>query len=44
MAVTDLAVIIWAMRLPVGQRTFHYISAALLTTASVAYFCMASGA
>lgn len=42
MLVSDLAFLGAAMRLPVGGRVFYHIPIMLLTTASIAYFCMAS--
>ncbi|CDZ98620.1 Rhodopsin, retinal binding site [Phaffia rhodozyma] len=42
MLLTDLIVIFWMMTLPKGTRVFHQISALILTTASIAYFTMAS--
>ncbi|KAI5801247.1 hypothetical protein EDC01DRAFT_716444 [Geopyxis carbonaria] len=42
MAFTAVAFSIWAYFIPRGQRIFHYITIALLATASVAYFTMAS--
>jgi len=40
MAVSALGMIVWAHMRPVGQRAFHFLSAVILTTASIAYFCM----
>lgn len=34
--------VVWGHSLPPGRRAFHFTAAALLTTASIAYFCMAS--
>ena len=42
MAATGLGSMVWGMKTSRGERTFHYLSAAILGTASVAYFSMAS--
>lgn len=42
MAATGLGTMIWSLKLSRGERAFHYLSAAILATASVAYFSMAS--
>ncbi|PWN51080.1 family A G protein-coupled receptor-like protein [Violaceomyces palustris] len=42
MAASGLGSMIWGFRVERGQRAFHYLSAAILATASVAYFSMAS--
>jgi len=42
MLASALGTTIWAMMLPVGKRAFHWIGVALLFTASIAYFSMAS--
>lgn len=39
---SDLAFILWSFRLPTGLRVFHQIPIVILTTASLAYFSMAS--
>jgi len=42
MLFSDLIVIGWHFMIPRGQRIFHQIGAIILTTATIAYFCMAS--
>ncbi|ORX41179.1 hypothetical protein BD324DRAFT_640780 [Kockovaella imperatae] len=42
MAVSDLIIIGWHFMVPRGQRVFHQLAAIILTTASIAYFAMAS--
>ncbi|EPQ30365.1 uncharacterized protein PFL1_01891 [Pseudozyma flocculosa PF-1] len=42
MAATGLGCMVWGMKMSRGERTFHYLSAAILATASIAYFSMAS--
>jgi len=42
MLLSNLAFIFWASRQHVGRRVFHHIPIMILTTASIAYFCMAS--
>lgn len=42
MAATGLGTMIWSLKMSRGERAFHYLSAAILATASVAYFSMAS--
>ena len=42
MLVSDLVVMGWHFTVPRGQRLFHQLSMIVLTTASIAYFCMAS--
>lgn len=42
MLLSDLIVIGWHFTIPRGQRVFHQLGAIILTTASIAYFCMAS--
>lgn len=42
MLLSDLGFIFMAFKLPVGSRVFYQIPVMLLTTASIAYFCMAS--
>ncbi|CBQ73003.1 related to YRO2-putative plasma membrane protein, transcriptionally regulated by Haa1p [Sporisorium reilianum SRZ2] len=42
MALTGLVTMFWSMKVSRGERAFHYLSAAILATASVAYFSMAS--
>lgn len=42
MLVVDLIVIGWHFTIPRGQRLFHQISIVVLTTATIAYFSMAS--
>ncbi|KAN0062043.1 hypothetical protein ACQY0O_006038 [Thecaphora frezii] len=42
MAVTTLAVLAWSMIQARGRRAFHYLFAAVLATASLSYFSMAS--
>lgn len=42
MLLTDLIVIGWHFTIPRGQRLFHQLGAIILTTASIAYFSMAS--
>lgn len=42
MLLTDLVVIGWHFTIPRGQRLFHQLGAIILTTATIAYFSMAS--
>lgn len=42
MLLADLIMIAWTATFPRGRRLFHQIAVAILTTASIAYFCMAS--
>ncbi|EST05565.1 Rhodopsin, archaeal/bacterial/fungal [Kalmanozyma brasiliensis GHG001] len=42
MAATGLGTMVWSLKVSRGERAFHYLSAAILATASVAYFSMAS--
>ncbi|KAJ9479157.1 Protein YRO2 [Pseudozyma hubeiensis] len=42
MAGTGLLTMVWSLKVSRGERAFHYLSAAILATASVAYFSMAS--
>ena len=43
MAATCIGVMVWGeLGVKQGQRVFHYIAFAILATASVAYFCLAS--
>lgn len=42
MMVTDIGMMAWAWSLPKGRRTFHHLAVIILTTASIAYFSMAS--
>jgi len=42
MALSCAVFVVWGAMRPAGTRVFHYLSAALLATASVAYFSMAS--
>jgi len=42
MLVSDLGMLAWTFIVPKGRRTFHYLSVFILTTASIAYFAMAS--
>lgn len=42
MLLSDLIVIGWHFTVPRGQRVFHQLGAIILTTASIAYFSMAS--
>ncbi|PWY99761.1 hypothetical protein BCV70DRAFT_206752 [Testicularia cyperi] len=42
MAATGLGTMVWSLKVSRGERAFHYLSAAILATASVAYFAMAS--
>jgi len=42
MLFTDILMMAWCFTLPKGRRTFHYLSIIILTTASIAYFSMAS--
>jgi bacteriorhodopsin len=42
MLLTDLLMMGWMFTLPKGRRTFHHLSIFILTTASIAYFSMAS--
>ncbi|GAC93584.1 hypothetical protein PHSY_001149 [Pseudozyma hubeiensis SY62] len=42
MATTGLLTMVWSLKVSRGERAFHYLSAAILATASVAYFSMAS--
>ncbi|KAL7006993.1 hypothetical protein EMMF5_003577 [Cystobasidiomycetes sp. EMM_F5] len=42
MLASALGVLAWSFLIPAGQRTFHWIGIALLFTASIAYFSMAS--
>lgn len=42
MLISDLVFIAWHMRLRRGQRVFHQLPILILTTASIAYFSMAS--
>jgi len=43
MAASAIGVMVWAeTSVKMGDRVFHYIAFAILTTASVAYFCLAS--
>ncbi|SNX84340.1 related to YRO2 - putative plasma membrane protein, transcriptionally regulated by Haa1p [Melanopsichium pennsylvanicum] len=42
MAATGLGTMIWSLKVNRGERAFHYLSAAILATASVAYFSLAS--
>jgi len=42
MLVTDIGMMAWAWSLPKGRRTFHHCAVIILTTASIAYFSMAS--
>ncbi|KAI0709124.1 heat shock protein 30 [Earliella scabrosa] len=42
MAISDLIMIFWAFSRPRGTRLFHQIAIIILTTATIAYFSMAS--
>ncbi|WWC86384.1 uncharacterized protein L201_001260 [Kwoniella dendrophila CBS 6074] len=42
MSVTDIIVFFWQFALPRGHRVFHQLCLFILTTAAIAYFCMAS--
>jgi len=42
MLFSDLIVIGWHFMIPRGQRIFHQIGMVILTTATIAYFCLAS--
>ncbi|KAI0374817.1 family A G protein-coupled receptor-like protein [Pilatotrama ljubarskyi] len=42
MAVSDLAMVFWTFSRPRGTRLFHQIAVIVLTTATIAYFSMAS--
>ncbi|KAJ1033010.1 hypothetical protein NDA16_000289 [Ustilago loliicola] len=42
MAACGLGTMVWSLKVSRGERAFHYLSAAILATASVAYFSMAS--
>lgn len=42
MLLSDLIMIFWTATLPRGTRVFHQIAVAILTTATIAYFAMAS--
>lgn len=42
MAATGLGTMVWSLKVSRGERAFHYLSAAILATASVAYFSLAS--
>ena len=42
MAATGLGTMVWSLKMSRGERAFHYLSAAILATASVAYFSLAS--
>ena len=42
MLISDLVVMVWHFMIPRGQRVFHQLSMVILTTASIAYFTMAS--
>ncbi|SPO25368.1 related to YRO2 - putative plasma membrane protein, transcriptionally regulated by Haa1p [Ustilago trichophora] len=42
MALSGLVTMFWSLKVSRGERAFHYLSAAILATASVAYFSMAS--
>ncbi|KZO93132.1 family A G protein-coupled receptor-like protein [Calocera viscosa TUFC12733] len=42
MLLSDIIMIVWAYSLPRGQRVFHLLPIAILTTAAIAYFSMAS--
>ncbi|ORY32241.1 hypothetical protein BCR39DRAFT_43126 [Naematelia encephala] len=42
MLISDLVIMVWHFTIPRGQRVFHQIAVILLTTAAIAYFCMAS--
>ena len=42
MMFTDAVVFFWHLTLPRGQRVFHQLALFVLSTASIAYFCMAS--
>lgn len=42
MLASGLGLSLWTTSLPSGHRTFHYLGIAILFTASVAYFSMAS--
>ncbi|KAN0064830.1 hypothetical protein ACQY0O_001887 [Thecaphora frezii] len=42
MSATGLGCMFWGMKTSRGERTFHYLSAAIMATASIAYFSMAS--
>ncbi|KZS88188.1 family A G protein-coupled receptor-like protein [Sistotremastrum niveocremeum HHB9708] len=42
MTAADLGMIGWTLVRPRGQRIFHQLPVAIMTTAAIAYFCMAS--
>ncbi|KAI0741850.1 hypothetical protein C8Q80DRAFT_1196570 [Daedaleopsis nitida] len=42
MLLTDLLVIFWTLKRPRGTRLFHQLAVIILTTATIAYFSMAS--
>lgn len=42
MLFTDIGMIAWMATLPKGRRVFHHLAIIILTTASIAYFSMAS--
>jgi len=42
MLVSDLVFIFWSWRRPIGSRVFHQLPILILTTATIAYFAMAS--
>lgn len=42
MLFSDLVILVWHFFVPRGQRVFHQLAVILLTTASIAYFSMAS--
>jgi len=42
MTAADLGMVAWTLMRPRGQRIFHQLPVAILTTAAIAYFCMAA--